>query len=1159
MKNVKRLAWYFLVVVGIVGLAFTSFSIDSSSAKSIEVEKEAQETMLVEVIIPDQDALDSLVKSGYDLTGYVSDRNGVLEVHAVVTTDEMDKLEQQGYEITTIQTAKDVEKILKQREQTMQQEQKLFSAGDNIKVFRADYFTNQSGTFLYMEAKSSAGANVGMNAQWTDANGEEQNAVMTRKIDAGVYLYHYVLTKIDSVPENVVITTNQGGMTETTLTEWIKEGTPVGDDYFSNFISHYMTPTEVTERIEQLAEEFPELAEIVELPYKTNGYRRHAQATIGSTVDAALVLTSKAWGHEGGNDITVDIQAPDQENHELEVLVEDNHITIVLGTDGSSQPTSTANEVIDAINAAADDLVTATNYRNSGGNGVVQAESNITLTDGLNASAEVSREPYQVKAIRIGKERDGSKPGILGYSQEHAREWVTPLVSVEAAERLLRNYYTDESTKELVDNLDIFIVPTVNPDGGHYSFYDYNSQRKNLVNYCGPETSDPGYRNSWGVDLNRNHAVGSVYDGWIGGSTNCLSGTYAGPEPESEPEALNLLWLAEENPNIKYAMNIHAYGGYFMWSPGAYDENRNPLPRPTAGEEAYYWQASEHILSEIKNYRGTVILPGRTGPIPDVLYSAGGNSADALWYNHDIYAWNFEVGADLWDEDRNRWVGVGFQPDFEEGHAEAMEFANGLIGLFEVALENANDDVNPETTLEPGEGTYNDPVEVKFEMSEPATVYYTLDGSRPTLESDTILVAGTRDGAETLTIDETTIIKWFSVDMAGNYENGYNPEGDGTIYNEARIVIDYLPVGVNALGIKALVERFENEGEFNGEVAPRNLKSHLTTIHLYERLRDSEKVIKQLSSFRSLLDQQLENELISGKAYRILESYTQEMIDLWSVDFESERAMEHIHYLSVDIGPRVAGSDAEKQAADYIKNEFERLGYEVSKQEFDIRGGKTSENVIAVKKPRGIENPEIIYVTAHYDSVPGSPGANDDASGTAAMLELARNMNNIITDKEIRFIAFGAEEIGLVGSRYYVDQLSDAEIENSVINFQLEMLGSIWEPANKLMVNTVDGNPNLVWNHIEGAAESLNIDSDLVVLIRRGSSDHVPFHNVGIDAAALNMGPGNNALEPWYHSPEDTFDKISPERIQFSGDLLNSAIQDFLGHEEERSRLREAS
>ncbi len=89
-----------------------------------------------------------------------------------------------------------------------------------------------------------------------------------------------------------------------------------------------------------------------------------------------------------------------------------------------------------------------------------------------------------MRAIRIGRYRDGSRLGVIAYTQEHAREWVPPLVTVETAERLLRNYAYGGHTKYLVDNLDIFIIPSVNPDGGHYSFYDYNFHRKNLVNYC---------------------------------------------------------------------------------------------------------------------------------------------------------------------------------------------------------------------------------------------------------------------------------------------------------------------------------------------------------------------------------------------------------------------------------------------------------------------------------------------------------------------------------------------------------------------------------------------------------------------------------------------------------------------------------------------------
>lgn len=213
-------------------------------------------------------------------------------------------------------------------------------------------------------------------------------------------------------------------------------------------------------------------------------------------------------------------------------------------------------------------------------------------------------------------------------------------------------------------------------------------------------------------------------------------------------------------------MNIHSYGGYFIWA------------------------ASNTILNKIQDYRGTVILPGQTGQIPDVLYSAAGNSADYLWYEKGIYAWDFEVGADLWNKDTKRWESVGFQPAFSEGHEEAMEFSNGLIGLLKVAYNNAKDHQPPSSKAVPGNGKYTGPVEVKFETSEPATVYYTLDGSRPDFHSKKVELNGIRESAETFKINKTTTINYFAVDTAGNIEKNYNPLSKGNNYNSVTITIN---------------------------------------------------------------------------------------------------------------------------------------------------------------------------------------------------------------------------------------------------------------------------------------------------------------------------------------------------------------------------------
>jgi len=368
--------------------------------------------------------------------------------------------------------------------------------------------------------------------------------------------------------------------------------------------------------------------------------------------------------------------------------VNGKQITVSLATDASGAPASTAAQVVAAINATAGIAVKASTYRTDAGAGVMAPAPLTQLSDFLKAPPEVSREPMQVLALRIGERRDGSRPGVLAYSQEHAREWVTPLVTMEAAERLLTNYARDETTRKLLRSTDIFIVPTVNPDGANYSFYDSSGQRKNMTNHCPAAQSDPAQRNNWGTDVNRNYSVGSYFDGYFGASASCTSGTFAGTGELSEPESRNVVWLAEKYHNIKFAMNVHSYGGYFMWPPGAYKATgREVLPRPTKKEEAYFLESARTIETAIAAERGTVTWPQQTGPVTDVLYSAAGNSADELWYNDGIFGWDFEVGSDLWNPATQAWEGVGFQPPFAEGHEEAMEFASGLIALIGVAAD----------------------------------------------------------------------------------------------------------------------------------------------------------------------------------------------------------------------------------------------------------------------------------------------------------------------------------------------------------------------------------------------------------------------------------------------------------------------------------------
>lgn len=205
----------------------------------------------------------------------------------------------------------------------------------------------------------------------------------------------------------------------------------------------------------------------------------------------------------------------------------------------------------------------------------------------------------------------------------------------------------------------------------------------------------------------------------------------------------------------------------------------------------------------------------------------------------------------------------------------------------------------------------------------------------------------------------------------------------------------------------------------------------------------------------------------------------------------------------------------------------------------NVTGGgisqETSHNVVAVKKPtnKKKDTNQIIVVGAHHDSVPGSPGANDDASGVATAIELARVMANMPTDTELRFVTFGAEELGLLGSYQYVETLTQDERDRIVGMFQMDMVGS--RDAGELIMFTVDGEKNAVTNL--SAAAGVRTGNPLGYG-QEGRSDHVPFYYAGIPAALFIHNP----TEPWYHTPEDSLDKISKEKLQETAEIVGAAV-----------------
>lgn len=151
-------------------------------------------------------------------------------------------------------------------------------------------------------------------------------------------------------------------------------------------------------------------------------------------------------------------------------------------------------------------------------------------------------------------------------------------------------------------------------------------------------------------------------------------------------------------------------------------------------------------------------------------------------------------------------------------------------------------------------------------------------------------------------------------------------------------------------------------------------------------------------------------------------------------------------------------------------------------------------------------------VGAHLDSVPEGPGINDNGSGSATILEIALKLAElrINTQKTVRFIWFGAEESGLLGSEYYVSQLSEAERTNISIMLNFDMVAS---PNFVRFVYDGDGSEtgtagpegsDAIENAFVDYFNSIGLETDATAF--DGRSDYGPFLAVGIPAGGLFSG-----------------------------------------------------
>ena len=210
-------------------------------------------------------------------------------------------------------------------------------------------------------------------------------------------------------------------------------------------------------------------------------------------------------------------------------------------------------------------------------------------------------------------------------------------------------------------------------------------------------------------------------------------------------------------------------------------------------------------------------------------------------------------------------------------------------------------------------------------------------------------------------------------------------------------------------------------------------------------------------------------------------------------------------------------------------------------------------NVEAVKEASTEEPESIIYVTSHLDSVMGAPGATDNASAVAAVLELAKQYKGVDTGGvEIHFVAFGGEEAGLLGSAAFVSQIPE-EDKAIAINFNMDMLSSTGtfygEELNAVSLDIAGGKSatfNIAAALIITGSEDMQFieGTENLRWFKYGSSDHQSFQDSGIDAASMiRVTDESDDIEDINHTYKDNMvDNYSLDRHVECTNMVSKGI-----------------
>jgi hypothetical protein len=232
-------------------------------------------------------------------------------------------------------------------------------------------------------------------------------------------------------------------------------------------------------------------------------------------------------------------------------------------------------------------------------------------------------------------------------------------------------------------------------------------------------------------------------------------------------------------------------------------------------------------------------------------------------------------------------------------------------------------------------------------------------------------------------------------------------------------------------------------------------------------------------------------------------------------------------------------------AGQFILDYFRSLGLEAGFEPFTFGADTSTRNVVA--EIRGETDPdEIVIVCAHYDSTSSepevfAPGADDNASGVAAVMEAARILAGRPLDFTVRFIAFSAEEWGLYGSQYHAaGARADSERIAGVINLDMIAYADEMPEDLDIVVNDVSRWLAERMEQIAGLYTGLPIQK--IVDASFIYSDHSPFWDQGYSALCGIEDAG--VTNPYYHTPGDTIDTLNFDFFEDAAKTALAALSD---------------